>query len=74
MSCSSPGACTAVGVFDNLPGTGTLVERWNGTSWSIQASANPAGAFTSVLFGVSCPAATFCVAVGNYRNRAGPPY
>jgi hypothetical protein len=71
VSCSSPGACTAVGVFDNLPGTGTLVERWNGTSWSIQASANPAGALTSVLFGVSCPAATFCVAVGNYQNRAG---
>ena len=71
VSCSSPGACTAVGVFDNLPGTGTLVERWNGTSWSIQASANPAGAFTSVLFGVSCPAAAFCVAVGNYQNRTG---
>src|SRR5690242_12727777 len=71
VSCSSPGACTAVGDFVNVPGTGTLVERWNGTSWSIQASANPAGAFTSVLFGVSCPAATFCVAVGNYQNRAG---
>jgi hypothetical protein len=71
VSCSSPGACTAVGFFVNVPGTGTLVERWNGTSWSIQASPNPAGALTSVLFGVSCPTATFCVAVGNYQNRAG---
>jgi hypothetical protein len=71
VSCSSPRACTAVGVFDNVPGTGTLAERWDGTSWSIQTSANPAGAFTSVLFGVSCPAATFCVAVGNYQNRTG---
>src|SRR6266581_2508524 len=71
VSCSSPRACTAVGVFDNVPGTGTLAERWDGTSWSIQASPNPAGALTSVLFGVSCPAATFCVAVGNYQNRAG---
>jgi hypothetical protein len=71
VSCSSPHACTAVGVFDNVPGTGTLAERWDGTSWSIQGSANPAGALTSVLFGVSCPAATFCVAVGNYQNRTG---
>jgi hypothetical protein len=71
VSCSSPRACTAVGFFENVPGTGTLAERWDGTSWSIQASANPPGAFTSVLFGVSCPAATFCVAVGNYQNRSG---
>ena len=71
VSCSSPRACTAVGVFDNVPGRGTLAERWDGASWSIQASANPAGALTAVLFGVSCPAATFCVAVGNYQNRTG---
>ena len=71
VSCSSPRTCTAVGVFDNIPGRGTLAERWDGTSWSIQASANPAGALTAVLFGVSCPAATFCVAVGNYQNRTG---
>jgi len=71
VSCASPSACTAVGVFDNVPGTGTLAERWDGRSWSIQASPNPAGALTSVLSGVSCPAARFCVAVGNYQNRTG---
>jgi hypothetical protein len=71
VSCSAPGACTAVGTFDNVTGTGTLAERWGGTSWSIQPSPNPAGALTSVLSGVSCPAATFCVAVGNWQNGAG---
>jgi hypothetical protein len=71
VSCISPSACTSVGSFDNVSGTGTLAERWDGTSWSIQASPNPAGALTSVLLGVSCPAAAFCVAVGNYRDGAG---
>src|SRR6266568_3723522 len=32
VSCSSPRACTAVGVFDNVPGTGTLASVLFGVS------------------------------------------
>ncbi len=42
----------------------TLAERWNGTSWKIQTTANPAGAGGSYMEGVSCTSATACTAVG----------
>jgi hypothetical protein len=45
VSCASLSACTAVGVFVNSSGVPvTLAERWNGTTWRIQRSPNPAGA------------------------------
>jgi len=49
----------------------TLIEGWNGTTWSLQPSANPDGAPQNTLLGVSCPAATVCVAVGNYEDSSG---
>ena len=71
VSCASARSCTAVGFYGNLPGTGTLAEHWDGTSWSLQATPDPAGAGVSVLEGVSCPAAGVCAAVGRYQNAAG---
>jgi len=38
----------------------TLVERWNGSRWSIERTP-PEG---QALFGVSCPSKRFCMAVG----------
>src|SRR5690349_20698994 len=44
VSCSAPGACTAVGTNLNTSGISvTLAERWNGTSWQRQATPNPPG-------------------------------
>src|SRR5690242_18204475 len=65
VSCKSGAGCFAVGYSTTAsnPGT-TLIERWNGTSWSILASPNPAGATGSYLNGVSCTSATSCLAVG----------
>lgn len=73
VSCSAATACTAVGTDLNTSGIDvTLAERWNGASWQRQATPNPAGDTTSsvgpTLLGVSCPTATFCVAVGNYQS------
>jgi hypothetical protein len=73
ISCSASTACTAVGTDVNTSGIGvTLAERWNGASWQRQATPNPAGDTTTsvapTLLGVSCPTATFCVAVGNYGS------
>ncbi len=73
VSCSSPAACTAVGTNLNASGINvTLAERWNGTSWQRQATANPAGntdaSVAPKLLGVSCPTAGFCAAVGEYQS------
>ena len=61
VSCASRRMCVAVGSFTNAHGSHVgLVERWNGSSWSIQAS--PASG--PGLNGVSCSSGSFCVAVG----------
>ena len=52
VSCTSPGACTAVG---------TAVYRWEGHRWSIQPG--PTGA--DGLNGVSCTSSNACTAVGS---------
>jgi len=72
VSCSSPGACTAVGTNLNKSGINvTLAERWNGTTWKRQHTPNPAvdtvPAVAPDLLGVSCPASNFCEAVGTYH-------
>jgi hypothetical protein len=79
VSCSAADACTAVGTDVNTSGIDvTLAERWDGAGWQRQATPNPAGDTTTsvapTLLGVSCPTASFCVAVGNYQdgfNQAG---
>jgi hypothetical protein len=72
VSCSSSSACTAVGFALGKSGLNhTLAERWNGTSWTLEHAANPAGDTVPIsspeLFGVSCPAAKFCEAVGSFQ-------
>lgn len=70
VSCASSSACTAVGNYDNSSGTQvTLAERWNGTSWSVQTTPNPAEATYSVLNGVACTSSTACVAVGGSHKE-----
>jgi hypothetical protein len=43
----------------------TLADYWDGTSWSLQATANPQGATNSSFGAVSCTAAAECEAVGS---------
>jgi hypothetical protein len=70
VSCTAPGACTAVGYFYNtMGGFSTLAEVWNGTSWSIQPTPDQPGSTESVLLGVSCTSASACTAVGYYRQQ-----
>lgn len=66
VSCSSRNACTAVGRYTSglcRCQPAPLVERWDGTHWSIQRTAAlgiNGGRFTAV----SCPSRTVCTAVG----------
>jgi hypothetical protein len=72
VSCTSPMACVAVGSYVNGAGmTVTLVEGWDGTSWSVVQSHNPAGARDSELGGVSCSTAVACTAVGFQQDSTG---
>jgi len=67
-SCTSASACTAVGDYNSGTTGVTLAERWNGSTWSIQTTPNPAGASDIFLQGVSCTSASACTAVGDYFN------
>jgi hypothetical protein len=72
VSCVSATLCMAVGSFAN--GTSPLnplVEKWNGSSWAIEALPAPPGATQVWLEGVSCSSTTQCVAVGGYQDASG---
>ncbi len=67
VSCSSTTSCLALGQYTTFAGTtGTVVDSWNGTSWSIQASPPAAATWSSL----SCGAPTLCIAVG-YTGSLG---
>jgi hypothetical protein len=68
VSCPSATSCTAVGSYQASNVTLTLAEAWDGTSWTVQPTANPAGAGESALLGVACRSAGVCTAVG-YRGN-----
>jgi IPT/TIG domain len=68
ISCTSISACTAVGYYvataslQRGPSTsGSLIEQWDGTSWS----APPTASTSVTLNGVSCPSVAGCIAVGS---------
>ena len=63
VACPTAAVCVAVGSYDTQLVTSTLTEQWNGSTWSIVASANPSGP-DSELSGVTCTSTSNCVAVG----------
>jgi len=72
VACTSAGACLAVGDYQDHSGTGfPLAERWDGTSWSIQAVSGPAGSTSASLSALSCTSVRACTAVGGYSTSTG---
>jgi hypothetical protein len=62
--CSSQNECTAVGSFvDTNSVSDTLVERWNGTNWTIQPT--PDATTIGGLNQVSCDSSTACTAISS---------
>jgi hypothetical protein len=74
VSCPSATACVAVGWSTNRRAMTTtlLIERWNGTNWSIEPVRSPAEATSSALWSVSCPSTSFCVAGGDLHSLFAP--
>jgi hypothetical protein len=79
VSCTSLHACTATGTdFNPGPSGPTLAERWDGKTWRIERTPNPANVSLSVsevaLDGVSCTSAKACTAIGEYSPDHAPAY
>ena len=65
VSCPAKTSCFAVGFATNKSNQQqTLAEHWNGKSWAITPTPNPAGDDVE-LASVSCPSVNSCVAIGS---------
>lgn len=69
VACASPSDCWAVGTYF-AGGSGyyrPLIERWDGTSWSMFDSPTPAGG-QNILRGIACTSLSQCWAIGNFDD------
>ena len=64
VSCVGPSFCVSVGNATGSGRSNSLIESWNGGSWSVVPSPDPADQSAVLLAGVSCSTVAFCVAVG----------
>jgi hypothetical protein len=71
VSCLSARSCQAVGYYENagLGAIQTLIESWNGVSWSIIPSPDN-GTHDNYLLSVSCTTSRSCKAVGQYGDAS----
>jgi hypothetical protein len=60
-----------VGHYQTSTNEALLAENWDGTKWRVRSTPAPAGADATDLFGVACPTATACTAVGGYLTVTG---
>ncbi len=75
VSCSSASACAATGGAAVAHHAAMLLERWNGTSWSIQTAPTPTGAIDTGVGAVSCTTmSSDCTAVGNTQAYVEVPF
>jgi len=69
IACTSPTSCIAVGNYTVAVNTSqTLVESWNGSTWSVVPSANSSPDADNYLNGVACSTPTSCAAVGSFSG------
>jgi hypothetical protein len=64
VSCLSSTQCQAVGFTHPATGIVALAEEWNGTSWTVVTTPDPAGSNDTQFEGIDCTSASFCNAVG----------
>jgi len=66
VRCPTAALCFAVGSSQSGTTSKTLIERWNGVSWSIVISPNSSVNENNSLWGVTCTSALNCWTVGYY--------
>lgn len=71
IACTSPGQCFAVGSVGsfNTADHRLLIERWNGTAWSIEGFGNPKGTLNTFLSSVACGGPALCFATGDKNDN-----
>ena len=67
VSCPGPTWCVAVGNYEVGNSVQSLVESWDGTTWSVSPTPDT-GLYGNQLQAVSCVSPTDCVAVGRVGN------
>ena len=72
VTCASASNCWAVGSYFNGGAYQTLIERWDGTSWSVVSSPNTSPTQDNILAGVTCASGSDCWSVG--YHLAGVAY
>jgi len=68
VSCVSGSWCMVAGNQKVGANTVSLAEVWNGTTWSVPPTPNPAPGTYSDFAGVSCTGSSYCAAVGSYTD------
>lgn len=74
IACPSSADCWAAGYYYNGSHSQTLIEHWDGTSWSIVPSPNTSSGDSNFLLGLTCASATDCWAVGHYNSGNTPVF
>jgi hypothetical protein len=72
VACPASTTCFAAGSFQTAVTTMPMVQRWNGSGWTLQSLTLPAGATSSSLSGIACNTTTTCTAVGYYESAGNP--
>jgi len=73
VSCTGVKGCVAVGYHQSTQDL-AVAASWNGSYWAATPYPVPPVSQSSELYGVSCPAADFCVAVGKYATSKTGSY
>jgi len=68
VTCLSESDCWAVGYYDNVSAYQTVIQHWDGSSWTVVPSPNTSTIQHNLLRSVSCSSASDCYAVGSYYN------
>jgi hypothetical protein len=64
VACASRTSCAVVGVSSGTSTT-SFLDVWNGKTWRLTRWSGPQGTTSADLYGVSCPSASRCLAVGS---------
>ncbi len=67
VACPNLKGCFAVGNYSTDSGVKTLAEHWNGSNWSVQATATPSS--SASLSAIACPNTKSCFTVGNSQVK-----
>ena len=74
IDCTSSTFCIATGSYYDGSASHSLIEKYNGTNWSLETPSDPVSSVGSGLYAVDCVSSTFCQAVGSYQAAGGGVY